>query len=340
MLKANDENGRPAAGSAARWQAAACGVLLAGAVGFIAWGLWKAMTPPVVPLQGMMDARTVSVAAKVPGRLASMTVEEGAQLQAGDVVARLTLPEIDAKVRQAQAAEDAAAAQSDLAQEGSRTQAKAAAEADVVRAQAGVQLAGKTYARIEALFAEGLVSEQKRDEALAQKKSAEELLAAARAKRSAVLEGAREQEKTAAEAQVRRAAGAVAEASSLAGEAEIRTPTAGEVTRVVMHEGEVVPAGFPVVLVTDVEHAWAVFNVREDELKNIRKGAELSVYVPALDLTVPMTVYWINPRGDYAVWRATRQSSGYDIRTFEVRARPAAPVKDLRPGMTVVVKRE
>ena len=106
-----------------------------------------------------------------------------------------------------------------------------------------------------------------------------------------------------------------------------------------MHAGEVVPAGFPVVLVTDVEKAWAVFNIREDELKNIKKGAVIDVFVPALEKTVPMTVYWINPRGDYAVWRATRQSTGYDIRTFEVRARPAAPVADLRPGMTVVVKR-
>ena len=313
--------------------------LAAAAVLFIAWGVWKAVTPEPVPLQGMMDARTVSVAAKVPGRLGEVTVEEGTFVKAGDTVARLLVPEIEAKVAQAKAAQTAAGAQAEMAEEGSRVQAVAAAKADVIRAEAGADLAKKTYERVAALFADGLVSVQKRDEALAQKKNSAELLAAAKAKLSAVTEGARTQEKRAAAAMADKASGAVAEASSLAGESDIRTPVTGEVTRVVMHAGEVVPAGFPVVLVTDVEKAWAVFNIREDELKNIKKGAVIDVFVPALEKTVPMTVYWINPRGDYAVWRATRQSTGYDIRTFEVRARPAAPVADLRPGMTVVVKR-
>ncbi len=338
MQTAHKENGQTA--SAASRRAALGGlVILAGAAAFIAWGIWKAMTPEPVPLQGMMDARTVSVAAKVPGRLGALKVEEGALVKAGDVVADLLVPEIEAKVAQAKAAQAAAEAQANMAEEGSRRQAVEAAKADVARAEAGAALAAKTYERVAALFADQLVSVQKRDEARAQKVNAEEQAQAARAKLSAVEEGARTQEKEAAHAMAAKAAGAVAEASSLAGESAIRTPAAGEVTRVVMHEGEVVPAGFPVVLVTDVANAWAVFNVREDELKSIKKGAAIDVWVPALEKTVPMTVYWINPRGDYAVWRATRQSSGYDIRTFEVRARPAAPVADLRPGMTVVVKR-
>ena len=116
--------------------------------------------------------------------------------------------------------------------------------------------------------------------------------------------------------------------------------TAGEVTRIVMHEGEVVPAGFPLVLVTDLTDSWAVFNVREDELPGIEKGTVLNAYLPALKKTVAFKVYWINPGGEYAVWRATRQSSGYDIRTFEVRARPVEPVANLRPGMTVVIERK
>lgn len=72
--------------------------LAAAAMLFIAWGVWKAVTPEPVPLQGMMDARTVSVAAKVPGRLGEVTVEEGTLVKAGDTVARLLVPEIEAKV--------------------------------------------------------------------------------------------------------------------------------------------------------------------------------------------------------------------------------------------------
>ena len=145
--------------------------LAAAAVLFIAWGVWKAVTPEPVPLQGMMDARTVSVAAKVPGRLGEVTVEEGTLVKAGDTVARLLVPEIEAKVAQAKAAQTAAGAQAEMAEEGSRVQAVAAAKADVIRAEAGADLAKKTYERVAALFADGLVSVQKRDEALAQKKN-------------------------------------------------------------------------------------------------------------------------------------------------------------------------
>lgn len=257
------------------------GAVLVGAFVFIGWGIWQAMHPAPVPLQGLMDATTVSVAAKVPGRLAAVTVKEGDQVAAGDAVARLTLPEIEAKVAQAKALHEAAA----------------------------------------------------------QLKASSELAAAAAAKVTALENGARRQEKTAAEALAAQAAGGVAEASSLAGEAEVRTPASGEVTRVVMHAGEVVPAGFPVVLVTDLADSWAVFNIREDELKNIRVGTILKANIPALGADMDFSVYWINPRGTYATWRATRQSSGYDLRTFEVRARPSAPNPDLRPGMTVIIDR-
>ncbi len=314
-------------------------VILFGAAAFIGWGVWKAMNPAPVPLQGMIDATTVSVAAKVPGRLAAIHVREGDVVKTADAVARLALPEIEAKVAQARAAEAAAVARVSLADEGPRTQELDAARADLTRARAGLALAEASWRRVSTLHGEGLVSSQRRDEVLAQKRSAEELVRAAGAKVAALEDGARRQDKEAARALAAQAAGGVAEASSLASESEVRSPASGEVTRIVMHEGEVVPAGFPIVLVTNLADSWAVFNVREDELANLRVGTELMARVPALGRDVRLRVYWINPRGDYAVWRATRQSSGYDLRTFEVRARPAEPVPDLRPGMTVIVDR-
>lgn len=307
-------------------------VVLLGAAAFIGWGIWQAMTPVPVPLQGMMDATTVSVSAKVPGRIAAISVREGDRVQAGDAVARLALPEINAKVAQAKALQAAADAKASLADEGPRTQELDAARADLARAQS-------SWKRVDALQKEGLISAQRRDEVLAQRESAEKLVAAAEAKVSALEDGARRQEKTAAEALARQAAGGVEEASSLASEADIRSPASGEVTRVVLHEGEIAPAGFPVVLVTNLEDSWAAFNVREDELPGMEVGKTFAAKVPALGKDVSFRVYWINPRGDYAVWRATRQSSGYDIRTFEVRARPVEKTEGLRPGMTVIIDR-
>jgi HlyD family secretion protein len=138
----------------------------------------------------------------------------------------------------------------------------------------------------------------------------------------------------------RPAAGGVAEVGAAADEVLVRAPVSGEVETVVLHVGELAPAGVPIMTLVDLSDIWAVFNVREDEFTGIAMGAVLAGRVPALDnRSIQLKIDFISPRGDYATWRATRQSSGFDIRTFEVRARPVAPVAGLRPGMSVLVDR-
>ena len=315
------------------------GAFFAGIAAFLGWGVWEATHPAPVPLQGMVDARTISVSAKVPGRLAELKVREGDVLKAGDTVAVIAIPEIEAKLAQVKAQERAAQAREDLANTGARVQEKDAARADWERAKAALALASKTYERVDALYREGLIPAQRHDEATAQLAAARKVTEAAAAKLSAVDEGARVEDKAAAKALVDQARGGVSEVSSLASESIVKTPAAGEVTRIVMEEGEVAPAGFPLVLVTDLSDKWVVFNIREDELPGVEVGTVLKGFIPAVNRTVELKVTWINPRGEYAVWRATRQSTGYDLRTFEVRARPVEELPALRPGMTVIVER-
>lgn len=315
------------------------GAFFAGIAAFLGWGVWEATHPAPVPLQGMVDARTISVSAKVPGRLAELKVREGDVLKAGDTVAVIAIPEIEAKLAQVKAQERAAQAREDLANTGARVQEKDAARADWERAKAALALASKTYERVDALYREGLIPAQRHDEATAQLAAARKVTEAAAAKLSAVDEGARVEDKAAAKALVDQARGGVSEVSSLASESIVKAPAAGEVTRIVMEEGEVAPAGFPLVLVTDLSDKWVVFNIREDELPGVEVGTVLKGFIPAVNRTVDLKVNWINPRGEYAVWRATRQSTGYDLRTFEVRARPVEELPALRPGMTVIVER-
>lgn len=315
------------------------GAFFAGIAAFLGWGVWEATHPAPVPLQGMVDARTISVSAKVPGRLAELKVREGDVLKAGDTVAVIAIPEIEAKLVQVKAQERAAQAREDLANTGARVQEKDAARADWERAKAALTLASKTYERVDALYREGLIPAQRHDEATAQLAAARKVTEAAAAKLSAVDEGARVEDKIAAKALVDQARGGVSEVSSLASESIVKAPAAGEVTRIVMEEGEVAPAGFPLVLVTDLSDKWVVFNIREDELPGVEVGTVLKGFIPAVNRTVDLKVNWINPRGEYAVWRATRQSTGYDLRTFEVRARPVEELPALRPGMTVIVER-
>lgn len=318
----------------------AVGLLATAAIlAIVGKGWWDAEHPAVPPLVGTMDAKTLSVSAKVPGRVADLAVAEGSLVKAGEVVATIAIPEVEAKLEQVRAVERAALARASLADEGARSQQIDAARADLSRARAARDLARKSWQRIDSLYKDGLLPAQRHDEMRAQLRNAEETVKAAEAQLSALEEGARRQEKEAAHALAEQARGGVSEVTSLVSEKDVRSPVSGEVTRVVMEPGEIAPAGFPIVLVTDLDDSWAVFNVREDELPNLAVGTEVTAKVPAIGKDVKMTVYWVNPRGDYATWRATRQTSGYDLRTFEVRLRPEAGVEGLRPGMSVILER-
>lgn len=315
--------------------AAAVACLLVLGVGF-----WMGTHPSEEPLYGVMQAKTVDVAAKVTGRVETLPVHEGDTVNAGQLLMTLDIPEVEAKLKEVEALKSAATARQSLVDEGARPQEIRAAKAQMQRAQAGQELAQKTFNRVHALYREGLISKQKHDEALAQKKSADELLAAAKEQYDIALTGARTQEKQAATALTAQATGGVEQVQSLVKEKNVTSPIASEISRIYVEIGEVAAAGLPLATLVDLSDQWAVFNIREDDMPKITKGAVLSAEIPALNAkNVQFKVYFINPRGDYATWRATRQSSGYDLRTFEVRARPVQPVSDLRPGMSVIVNR-
>ena len=315
--------------------AAAVACLLVLGVGF-----WMGTHPTEEPLYGVTQAKTVDVAAKVTGRVETLPVHEGDTVSAGQLLMTLDIPEVEAKLKEVEALKSAASARQSLVDEGARPQEIRAAKAQMQRAQAGQELAQKTFNRVHALYREGLISKQKHDEALAQKKSADELLAAAKEQYDIALTGARTQEKQAATALTAQATGGVEQVQSLVKEKNVTSPIASEISRIYVEIGEVAAAGLPLATLVDLSDQWAVFNIREDDMPKITKGAVLSAEIPALNAkNVQFKVYFINPRGDYATWRATRQSSGYDLRTFEVRARPVQPVSDLRPGMSVIVNR-
>lgn len=306
----------------------------------LGFGFWMGTHPTEEPLYGAMQAKTVDVAAKVTGRVETLPVHEGDTVSAGQLLMTLDIPEVEAKLKEVEALKSAATARQSLVDEGARPQEIRAAKAQMQRAQAGQELAQKTFNRVHALYREGLISKQKHDEALAQKKSADELLAAAKEQYDIALTGARTQEKQAATALTAQATGGVEQVESLVKEKNVTSPIASEISRIYVEIGEVAAAGLPLATLVDLSDQWAVFNIREDDMPKITKGAVLSAEIPALNAkNVQFKVYFINPRGDYATWRATRQSSGYDLRTFEVRARPVQPVSDLRPGMSVIVNR-
>ena len=307
--------------------------------GTIGYGLWRAAAPPPVVLQGQMEAQETDVAPKVAGRIGQVLVQEGQQVRSGDALIRMDSPEIEAKVAQAQAARDAASAVARKAANGARPQEVEMARANWQRAQAAADLASKSWQRVDRLAREGLVAAQKRDEAYANFVAARDQARAARAQYDLALSGARAEDRAATNAQERQVAAVVAEARVAQSEAALASPVAGEVAKVYAKVGEIAPQGVPVVTVVDLNDQWLVLNVREDRVQRFAIGSQFEGSIPALKqdkVTFKVTASSVLP--DFATWRATRSDQGFDMRTFEIKARPLQPVAGVRPGMSVLVQ--
>jgi len=302
---------------------------------FVAWGLYQAFQPQRLPLQGQMDAQEVNVSSKVAGRVGQVNVKLGDTVSQGQLLFQLTSPEVDAKVAQATAAAQAADAVAQKAQAGARPEEVRAARANWQRAQTGAAIAKTTYDRVNNMFAEGVIARQKRDEAEAQWRAAEQQAQAARAQYDMANAGARPEDKNAASAQARQVGAVLTEAQVALAETRIAAPVAGQVSKIQIQPGELAPQGFPVMTLVNLADAWAVLQVREDEMAAFAMGSTHTANVPALKQQLTFKVSSVAVMPDFATWRAARPG-GTDLRTFEIRLRPAIRVEGLRPGMSVV----
>ncbi|UIJ39658.1 efflux RND transporter periplasmic adaptor subunit [Vibrio kanaloae] len=309
-----------------------------GIIGWVGYSFYQAYQPQPVKLQGQIDAQQYSISSKVPGRIDQVFVRKGDSVEKGELIFSLLSPEIDAKLEQAKAGQKAAGALAKEAENGARSQQIQAAKDQWLKAKAAANLMNKTYQRVNNLYNDGVVAEQKRDEAKTQWQAAKYTESAAFQMYQLAQEGARDETKVAAAQKALMAAGAVAEVEAYAKDTQIHSWFSGEVAQVLLSSGELAPQGFPVVTVIDTQDAWAVFNVREDMLKHFEKGTQFEAYLPALDKSLTFKVTHIAVMGDFATWRSTDAAQGFDLRTFEVEARPVGTDETLRMGMSLVVE--
>ncbi len=298
------------------------------------------LTPPDEIIMGQAEATTVRISGKVPGRIVSYRFNEGDKVKAGDTLVYLNTPEVDAKMMQAEAVKAAAEAQHAKALKGARDQEVTGAYEMWQKAQAGLEIAKKSYDRVRNLYEKGVMSAQKKDEAEANYQAMVATEKAARSQYEMAKEGARREDKAAAAALVNQASGAVAEVESYKKEGALVSPIDGEVSERFPEIGELVGTGAPIMNILDMNDIWVTFSIREDLLSQIRIGDEVKAFVPALgNQNVQLKVYAMKDMGTYAAWKATKTNGQYDAKTFEVKARPVQAVEGLRPGMSVILKK-
>ena len=315
-------------------------------LGVIAYGLYKSnqhSEPEVVTLQGQMQMQQTSIAAKVPGRIAKILVTEGDAVTVGQQLIEMDSPEINAKINQALAGKQMAQSQLDKAENGARPQEIAQAKAAWQANKAASDLAENTYQRVNRLYEEGLMARQKRDEAYAQYLATQDQTEAARLQYDLAKEGARSEDKSAATAQVAQVDAQLEEALVAKEEANLKSPIAGIVDNVIVSAGEVIGQGVPILTLVNTDEQWVVLNVTESYLNQFAIGQKFTGTIPALSsankpYTKQFTVYATSTLSDFATWRPTNNDDGFDVRTFEVKARPTTPDARIRSGMSVIVR--
>ena len=290
-------------------------------------------------IQGQVEVSEYRVSSKVPGRILELRVKEGDYVKVGDTLAILDAPEVRAKMEQAQSAESAAAALELKAQNGARKEQIQGAFSVLQQAKAGFEIAEKSYNRVQRLYDEGVMSAQKRDEAYANYKAMEAQVKAAQSQYDMAVNGARMEDKLAAAAQVGRAKGAVNEVNSYIHETVQIAQMEGEVSDIYPKVGELVGTGSPIMSISIMQDMWGTFNVREDQLNGMQVGTEFTAFVPAFNKDIKMKVCYLKDQGSYAIWKATKANGQYDLKTFEVKARPVEKLDGLRPGMSLIIKK-
>ena len=308
-------------------------VLIVAIIGFFTLG----KTDEVI--QGEVEVGEYRVSCKLPARVVEIRVKEGDFVHKGDTLAILEIPEMNAQEKVAQSTEAATQALSNLTEEGARREAIQSAQQLVVQAKAAADVAKKTYDRMQNLFSEGVMSQQKRDEAKAAWEVALAHENAMKSQYEMAKNGARTEEKKAAQSQANAAKHAVDVVRSVLKETVQVAAVDGEVSDIYPKEGELVGMGSPILSISMMKDMWGTFNVREDQLNGLKVGDTFTAFSPAFNKELKLKVFEIKDEGSYAVWKATKSNGQYDLKTFEVKARPINPFDGLRPGMSLIVKK-
>ena len=307
-------------------------------LGFIAFGLWKSYQPKEIELQGRVEADTIHVSTKVPSRIEEIYVHDGQKVSKDQELVRLFSPEVDAKKQQALAALQSALALQSTAERGSQQENIDSLYANWQSLKAQEALAKTTYQRGANLFKEGVISRQRRDEMQAAALSASQLTEAAYHQDARAKRGSTPQQLSSADAQVQIAQAAVAEANALAAETKLRSPIDGTVSKTYGKVSELVAMGVPVVSIIQDDDLWVSVNVREDLYAQIYKAKSMDGFIPALNQTATFKIKTIDAEGEFATIKTTRQTGGYDIRSFKIHLAPVQPITDLKVGMSVLFK--
>jgi HlyD family secretion protein len=276
-----------------------------------------------------------------------MLVDEGKRVAAGEVLARLDTTDLELTLRRAEADRDQAVAQLRLLQAGARRedirQAGAQADsarADIAAAEAELKSATEDLRRFEALLEANAGSRKQRDDAATRVSVATSRVASARERARAADEavarlraGSRREEIAAAQAKVAAVSAQVAAVQQNITDATVKAPIAGTITSKLVDLGETVARGMPVVVISDLDHAWANVYVDEPMVPTLRLGQAATLMTDA-GQQLAGTITYISPRAEFTP-RNVQTADERSKLVYRVKVTVDNREGILKPGMPV-----
>ncbi len=290
---------------------------------------------PELVIQGEVAANRVDISVRVQGRAAKLTADIGDKVRQGDLLLQLESPALVTQLASSEAQYNVAVANRDVVYS-TRPETIEAMKAQYEKATADLRLAKSNLDRMEQAAPRGGISQQNLDVARNAFSAAMDANTAAKAQYELAVNGSSIQQKKLADAQVDQALAALNQVREDYIELTVLAPADGQVTARVAEVGQLYNPGTPLYSLVDMNNLWLTFNIREDYLNYAAVGDYFMIYVPALKKDVEVQIQAINPLGQFANWHATKATGDFDLKTFEVRAKPVVTNHELLPGMSVI----
>ena len=289
---------------------------------------------------GKFKKETISIAPKIPGRIVKIYVNEGDVVKAGDTLAMIDLPEVEAKMLQAQGACVSAKAQYEMAKNGATRFDRQQMNAKLDAAKEQYNFAEKSFKRIKAMMADSLITPQKYDETFEKYSAARAQLDAVTSMKNDIEQGVRPEKVEMALGDYKRAEGALAETKVAYAEKYIIAPKGMSIESVTLKVGELLLPGYNLITGYETDGSWFRITIAEKQIMNFKIGQEYTVKVVTTNKLIHCKLVSVKQLASYA--DKTSSYANYEMgeSIYELKLIPLNPedVKDLYANITIILE--
>ncbi len=294
----------------------------------------------ITPNRGKVKFETISVSSKLGGRIAEIYVEEGQQVKKGDTLALVNIPEVSAKMMQAEGAITAAQGQLNMAFNGATAEQLSQIDGQLNSGQAQLEFAQESYNRLQNMYQDSLVSQQQFDEVKMKLNMAKAQVTGLQAKRDEVTKGTRSEQIDQAKGQLDRALGAKEEVLSAANEQYVIAPADMSVETISLEQGELLTPGYTFFNGYKTNSIYFRFTIPESKIYNYEVGNVLTLVNPYTKEETPAKIVAIKQLAQYADITSTSPLYELSESIYELKVVPTADVSQQKfyTNATILIK--